>query len=602
MSMDIFRRKQKWIFWIVTIIVVPSFVLVWGVSGRSDSRQNYVIATVNGEKWSAYDYQQFQKRINAATGEYRFVVVGAPDDEVTGSLWSHMWAYSLLLDAEKIGLAPAEKQVGTYIQRQHPVLRNAPPGTIDAEVDNYCRRLQISRAEFLLGVRELLTVANYIGSDSATVAVSDDSAYGLYAQRRSQVRFKRFRTLETAAMADQAKKDILDLPPSELESRIRDHAARLAATDSRYREPARWKFAFALIPNVADVAPRNFSEDELRNFYQENRETLYQGQAFDQARTRIFADMAVREGERMTLRNLAVDVDPQLRDYPDLTLEELGKLTPLVKNSVRTGVTADELLTADELVAGSLFDGETSFKTLLDMLDGVDADSRDPQIEQWRSGFDLGIRPIKVPQGYLRLRLLAYQPSRAAEIDDSDGTIRAGIRDLAVTDLVGERVAELAMGTAGETMEKLRAYYDAVAAGEKPGDEFARFVEAVPEEAIAYSQVNATDDGEFVMLGVGDLQPPKPFTDIGSGAKGWEIRVVTGRHVPSRSAFDAEAPETRNGIRMELAQNIRGQIGLGFSTSGLMYQVRPTNAMWATFLERMRKDELTPNPEVFARS
>ncbi|MDR1612491.1 MAG: SurA N-terminal domain-containing protein [Planctomycetota bacterium] len=596
--MDLFRRNQKWIFIIVSIIIIPSFALVWGVGGFQAGR-DFEIAKIGRESLSYRDYERFRLRMRAAMGEMPFYFGGAPDNAASGDLWAHVWAYALIKDADAAGVRASDAMIGTYLQNQHPVTAAAyrsDPASMDGEVDKICRRLQISRAEFLLGVRELMALTGYVAVDNNTVVVGDDSAYKRYAFDRAQAMFKRIRAPETEAMSRAAKDEFAGKDKEELQTLARDRILSLP-DDPRFREPAKWNFEYTLIPFAAETSLRVFGEDELRAFYEQNR-ARFGNRPLADIRDQALAALSAAERERQALRNLTVDVDPQLRANGELSPGELEKLTPLAKYGVRAGVVGAAAATATELAANPLFGPDSEIAARLSEIDGESAALRDPMIEAWKSGYNLAEKPIRGADGFIRLKLLEYAPSGPIDVDDPDGMVRADLYAAALSDLIGARVEDLALEEAENVVAKVREHIEKTAAGEVPDGDFSAAYRAIAEESLPYNQIMAGADAAFGRLAVGEVYGPLAYADAAGGEKGWELRVLTGRAIPSREEFDAEPSTIRGGYQGMLRMDRSGDSGLINSFVGPVFRVQPTTAMFLNFWDRVGRGDISVNPDL----
>ncbi len=604
--MDLFRRKQKLIFWIVTIIIVPSFV-VWGyyyrTIGREGPHVEYEIGKVNGKAIQYQEFEAFRKRIQAAIGGVPFQFAGAPGaGSASEELWKYVLTYALLKDAEKSGARVPDIQVGTYLERAHPVLagaRNpADPKALDKAVDNLCRQMQISRQEFLKGVREWQAIGNYLVADANLAAVSDDTVFSFYSLNRSELVVKRVKIAETEDIREQAKRAVMERPAADLEKDIRAFAAA-HSSDSRYRTPAGWRFAYVLVPFMPESSIRQPTDEEIAAEYEQDRESSFKGQTLEQVKDKIKADLVRKEIERQTFRNLTVDVDPQLRGPGlNLALPELVKLTQLAKYGVTAGDTGPDDLSAPDLLAKLPAGAPFNLRMLLDNIDNEGSAGRDAIVNEWKGGYNLAGEPFRSDAGFFRLRLLDYKPSVPAPIDGPDGKISPAIYEQALIDMVGEKVSEMVADKARAEADKLRVNLEAKEKGAPAPDaavatEFA----ALPEETIPYLQIPDADY-ELVRLTVGDLMGPRPYTDPVAGTSGQELVVVVERRLPSRADFEAEPTETKSLFRQMTGRYFRGNFGFNYTRQGPVAIIQPSPTVMGGLVDKLNKGEIYVNPEL----
>ncbi len=603
--MDLFRRHQKKVFWIVTIIIVPSFVLVWGVGGMGQTERmtNFEVGAVDGKSINYTDFENFQKRLRAALGGVPLQFAGAPGAGTPAEeLYKFLYTYQVLKDAERAGVQASDLQVGTYLENGHPVIAPAVSKdgiqARDPAIDAWCRQMQISRADFVRGIREWQTIGNYLDADANLSAVNDESTFAIYALNRSEIVVKRIRFLENDSVKERAKAEIMARPADELTQAARDYA--LAHADNpRYREPAKWRFAWILTPFVPADSVRQPTDAEIRERYDQNRDYVYEGAPLADVQDRIRAELLQEEVERQTLRNFKVDVDSQLLGQAnEMALPELVKLAQLVKYGVSAGDTGEELLTSTEVATKLPQGGDFQIQLLLDGIDGADLAARESIVSEWKTGFNLSGNPFKGENGFYRLRLLDYVSSIPAELDAADGSLRPEIYERAIEDMVGERAGEIAREDAITMDGQIRAYLEAKAAGEPaPDEELAASFEQMPTETIPYLRL-VDSDYELSNLPVGDIRGPTPYRDPVNGDVGQELVVVVDRLVPSREDFAKESDTSKATFRNIARSNYRGNYGFTYTMNGPVATIQPSPAIMGDLFDRYIKGQIRVNPEL----
>ncbi|MDR1520889.1 MAG: SurA N-terminal domain-containing protein [Planctomycetota bacterium] len=610
--MNLFRRKQKLIFWIVTIIIVPSFVVVWGVSGRYTRSDdiNRDFGRVNGEPLEFHEFDSFRKRLQAAVGGFPIQVAGAPDNGTADSeLWKYLFAYAILKDAEKADIRVADLQIGTFLDIHPAIAGTANKDDSQARtsaVDNFCRQMQISRAEFLRGVREWNLIGNYLAADSSLAAVNDDLVFAFYAMNKAECVIKRVRAPELEADRETAKREISERPAEELEQAVRAHVENRSA-DIRYREPSGWRLSYVLIPFVSTSSIPRPGEVEAENRYEADRLSLYPGKTFEEAREQVVASLVRDEAERQTLRNLLVDVDPQLRGQgAELPAEELVKLTQLAKYGVIAGDTGPEALSIPDVAAKLPVGSALNLRILLEMLDSQPTLFA-KTIDDWKRGFNfdgmimsdgrqIGFdgRPFKADDGFFRFRILEYHPSVPAVVDGPNGAIRPEIFESVMTDMVGERTAELATERAANLEPKIRNLLEARARGEKPEDrELADEFDQLPDEIIPYIRIVESDE-QLKRLPVGDILGPNPYSD--GETSGYELVVMLARRLPTREAFAAEPAATRDNYRQMVLSIFLGNAGLSYNQGGPVAVIQPSPTVMGGLVDRFNRGDISIDP------
>lgn len=600
--MDLFRKKQKLIFWVVTIIIVPSFVVVWGVGGRyanPDSPPVPEVATIDGEPFAFAEFDAFRRRLQAAVGGIPIQIAGLPDaDSEDAQIWKYVFAYALLKDAERADTRVSDLQVGTFLD-MHPAAAGAAgkndPKARDSLVDNFCRQMQISRSEFLRGVREWNAIGNYLSTDASLAAVNDDTVFAFYAMNKAECVVKRIRVPVTEADRATAKAELEAKPSEELDRDVREHI-RANANDPKYRKPSAWRLAYVLVPFVPPASITRPGEEEITARYEADKASLYADKTPEEGRELAAASLLREEVERQTLRNLTIDVDPQLREQGgELSLDELGKLTQLAKYGAITGDTGPEALDAEAAVARLPAGSPFSLRFLLEQLD-AQREALADTIGEWRRGFNLEGRPVKADAGFFRFRIVDYVPSEPLDIENEEGKVLPAIWETVLTDLAGRRADALATERAAETESRLRALLDARERGEEPPDrETAEEYDALESEVIPYASL-PEDRYQLGRLPVGDIFGPEPYTDGPSGTAGQELLVMAERRLPTREAFQAESAEERDWYLQRTAGNFRGMASFTFSREGYpVALIQPSPAVMAGLADRFNREAISIN-------
>ncbi len=602
--MDLFRRKQKLIFWIVALIIIPSFVLVWGVdrfASPGQAQGDFAIGTANGKQIGYAEFESFQRRMRGALGGLPLTVTGLPDaGSRTEEASKFLFTLSLLENAKAAGLAASDLQVGTYLDNSHPVISFAMdknnPQSRERAVDDFCRSMNITRADLFQGIRDWQTIGNYVDADGRLANVNNETVYAFYSLNKAEVVIKRLRVVENEALRDIAKAEIMEKPAEDLQTEARNYAAG-KTTDPRYRTPAQWRFSWLLVPFVPEASVRQPDDAEIQAAYDAGKAILYENKPLDEVRATVLQNMIREETERQTLRNFSVDVDPQIRSQQELPPEELVKLTQLAKYGVLFGDTGAEPLPSREVAAHFPEGVEPEFALGLEAIDTSPADMRDSIIADLKAGFNLSGRPYRSDKGFFRVRLLDYVPSTPAPLDGADGKMNEELFETALADMVGERAGEMAREQAEATEAKVRELMLARESGQPaPDAEFAAEFDAMPTDTVSYLNIA---DANYAMgtLPIGDVLGPHPYTDQ-SGERGQELIVMVDRRVPSREAFAAESAETQDRYRSIALSNYRGSYGVTYGATGPTAFINPGPSLWGGLLDRFYKGEIRVNPEL----
>ena len=601
--MDLFRKNQKYVFYIVAAIIIPSFVLVWGVDrmGPGGEQSVFNVGTVNGKEIKSSEFGAFQKRIQAALGGLplqfnRLPEAGSRAEELS----AYLYAYAILQDAQKAGVTASELQVGTYLDNSHPVIspeiNKSDPESKNRAVDNFCRQMQISRADFLQGIRDWQTIGNYIDTDNRLMTVNDETVYAFYSLNKAEVVVKRMRFMENDDLRERAKAEIMAKPADELEREARNYAAGKSG-EQRYRTPSKWRFTWILVPFVP-ASGVQISDAEIERDYQEGRTYRYGNKPLAEVRDQIVADLTRQEVERQTRRNFTVDVDPQLRAQKDMAPDDLIKLTQVAKHGVTIGDTGPEGLAPADIIKALPEGASLEFGSALEAIDSFAPAVRESILKELGDGYNLAGPAYRSEIGLYRLHLAEYQPSSAAQLDGPDGKMVPALYETALSDMVGERAAEMALQEAADVEAKILAYTTARQKGEpQPDPEFAEQFENLPTNVIPYLQIADSSYG-IGTLPIGDVMAPQLFVDPETGERGQELVAVVDRRVPSRASFDSEPEDVKNRYRQIALSNFRGGYGVTYTVNGPTAFINPSPSLMGGLLDRYYKGQIRVNMEL----
>lgn len=590
MSMDIFRRKQKLIFWIVTIIIVPSFVLVWGV-GKSPFAGfvDPVVAKVGTHSITRSEFFALRQRLQMAAGEVPIVLPGLPVPEDTADLFGMSCIYALLQQADQASVEAADLMVGTYLRYQHPQISQRWDGkttaSLDKAVSEFCLRNSVSVSDFVKGVREWLTLQRLLEDDGAAVAVSPDSAYLEYAKRKTEYVLKRLRVSRSPAFAQQAQQEFSAKSADEKAELARKHVSENQG-NPKYREPATWRFQYALVPFESALPAGSLTDEMVQSYFNDYKDSKYRGMNFDDIKEQVRADALRDERDRMALRNVRIDLDPQLRKAvrEGISIDDLSKQALLAKEGVRIGTTGDKPMTVEELSNLSIFGPNSNLAPFLNAIDMGNPETRNPRIEQWKTAFDSDVWQgisgrndsylVRGAEGYMRLRLLDYAESKPIAIT---GDLPPQILEAAIADLEALRVEELVAERLKEAEKEVMVAFESAGAAEgskaKAQEILANIKpERYPYYALTYlaymmnpgDQLKAMAQAKALSnLAVGDFMPPSPYFDMSTGETGQEVLVLVDRIVPSRQSFDEEAEAVRMDYVRQAIEERRGSLRVG---------------------------------------
>ncbi|MCC8179828.1 MAG: hypothetical protein LIP23_02820, partial [Planctomycetes bacterium] len=178
-----------------------------------------------------------------------------------------------------------------------------------------------------------------------------------------------------------------------------------------------------------------------------------------------------------------------------------------------------------------------------------------------------------------------------------DGVIKPDVYELALEDMVAERVAAMVREKALATEADIRALLAArKEGGEAPNPEMAQEFDALPLETRPYVQI-ADENYELGTLVVGDMLGPIPYTDPQTGARGQELVVMMERRVPAAETFAASDETNRNQYTYLSRLQYQGSFGFTYAENGPTAIIQPSPAMLAGIADKFNRGELSVNQE-----
>ncbi len=539
MPLDKFRERQKLIYWIVAIVVIPSFIFFFGASGSMwrDAHGEAILAKIDGQKISRDEFAGWRERLAAVTGRPR-IYLFPPEQDPDGSF---SLAFTMLYrrDAEAAGLNVSEREIGAFIRDRRDF--QGPTGGFDQET--YARFLKVHRlthADFVRGVRDWLIIRKFVELIDGTAAAGENLAYVDYAAQRSKCSYK-----TVAVKAEAFEKTAQDQLSAAFEGAAAGDAAfekhieqYLAAKqdDKRFWSQAKWRFEYVLAPYENSALEPEIADEEIEPYFQRHKAD-YGERKLDEVRPEIKA--AIIKEKRGDIARLTIQ-DPVesyltrcLAENRPIETAQLVQDPLMQKRGVKVGVSGEAALpiAADTAVPG--LGASAELAAWLAALDGQPAAKRDKRIEELRKNFDQANPPLTCAQGVLRLRLLDYVPGEPRQLRNEKGELDRALRLQVADILVKEKSRELAEDQCRELMAKIRDRQEKLEKVEPKREDFNQ----IPTEL------------RFAPMG----DPRYRSTD-----EGFEVLVLTKREVPSREVFAQESPTVRSAASERAETNLRG--------------------------------------------
>ncbi len=527
MALDIFRRKQKTIFWIVAIVVIPSFIL-YGASSWNQGGSDPVVMEVNGRSVRYGELQDLWRRFQAVTGRPVFITAPVRDDRYR-DLWSGALTLAYLDAAREAGLAVSEAEIGTFIRQDRAF--EGSDGRFDP--DRYRKVIQsrnVNHREYSRGIRELLLIDTYRRLLTSGIQPTDETDYLAYAWQNTRCAYGKASVPMDHYLEDEP--EALSLPEEEAQDAIRLYYETHRDYPG-FREPARWRFEYILVPYEGFTVEIN--EREVGRFYRQHVDE-YEGASLDEVREEVTADYVAARRKELALTTitnlLEREILQALEQGEVVDAQTLVDDPTLQRRGVRTGDSGPSAMPATEFhripEIGDSPDLQQYFRDLneeLTHLKEESAEAYQARLKELPNAFDRRPEPMQSEAGAFRVRVLEYQPPRVKALDEPGVKVA----------VLNEMRREEAFDRAQEAAETLAAT-----------------IEADGPDAVDLETIEATYPTLPETLLDASLGDPR----IRQVPSGYEVLVLTRRAPPTREAWDAQQPVVRQFRRQYLAREI----------------------------------------------
>lgn len=554
--MEIFRTRQKLIYWIVAILVIPSFILLYG-SGVSESMQrgpDPVVMTYRGQSFRHSDIHRFHLKMFAATGAaVRFAKAERsqfmgldfaplfPDDLTHAAV-----ALALLQDAKRAGVEVSELEIATHVRAQ-PLFMDVS----DADFDRVLQRsignaIPLSTvAEYKDAVRDWLRIGKFLSLLDNTALVTQETAYLVWAEDQTQLTYSRL-LVDSATYIAQTRMALEERPAEELESRIEAYLAEHPNDRSYWTKP-RWRVEYILIPFDFDTIL--VSDEEVEAEYQATKlrylDEAGEPKPLEMVRETVRQTLVRRQGRERAHKRFSEDVEMVLRRAYARAGTEPAPLEDITNalqdKGLRIGTVGSDLPvpTQDVPRAPDLL-GANRIPMLLEHINlqyttpGKSEEDRERDIRPYRRQFRgmesdrAEINPFEGDDGLILLRIAEMVPAEPRKLRDEDGTLDADLHDMILSRLTEIEAMEQARAEALSLMPLMQK-------GVTSGLERQITTQTVPAGETPRSLREAA---------VGEVLEPRRVID------GYQVLMLTNRTVPSREAFEAAGSAEESGKQM----------------------------------------------------
>lgn len=368
MPLQKFRDRQKIIYWLVALIVVPSFVLL-GFSGAFMSAPPPEVGKYFGKKCTAVDFEQFQRRLYGVNrGRPAYFVRGNP---MTGEMQpicsAPLTAFLLLAlidDASRHGVEICDEEIATFIRAQikYTGKDNAEfRRVIQQQLDHRSIPLN-SIFEYQQAVREILTARKYLALIDNSLIIPRAFAELQFVQEDTEYSYQRVFVGNKEQQAS-AEKAINDLPETELLSRAEIFIRERQNAQNRHLSPflwekPRWQLEYITLPITPLAVNPNaekIDEEQIKTA-KENQQT--------EAR-----EIFKREFGEFMRRKIRDSIAQEQTTVAPITLAEINADERLRKIKLTAGNTGEQLLTTEEIFATDALKDFSAAALLLNYLD-----------------------------------------------------------------------------------------------------------------------------------------------------------------------------------------------------------------------------------------
>lgn len=232
--LEIMRRGQRWLLWVVIVLVGGTFAVTFGIGGSfNPSRPAEVLVEVDGRRYDGRDLQRVRQNLEA---EYRRVLGDNYDAEAAGAFLDQSAADILVSqaifarDAEAVGIGASDAELRGFL-RAIPGYTDES-GRLDQEsITNFAERRFGSVRRFQEELRDDLLRRKVARLLTESVWISDTEAREALRFRREQVEIA-FVALDTAmppadlVVSDEEVRALIEREPTRIETTYAERKAQ----------------------------------------------------------------------------------------------------------------------------------------------------------------------------------------------------------------------------------------------------------------------------------------------------------------------------------------------------------------------------------------
>ena len=377
MALQKFRDKQKMIYWIVAIIVIPSF-MIFGYSQVFDyNPENGTVGIIDEKPYTVQEFNDFFQRIQAVNfGQPVYLTMDgqAPWLQSTNAMFTVL---ALRDKARKNGIIITDDEVATYIKGQFGYEGNSEK-ELEELINNMLKETSHLKSvyDYKIGVRDWLLVKKFLNVLDNSIFFPSTFANISNTMQKTTVTYGKL-DIPVQEFNKTATTEFDELSEAELKSRAEEFINEFQKPGYRTLYPflwtsAKWKLEYISVPLVFEALEPDTSDKAVEDYYKANPDRYKDSdgkvEKFDDIKEKVKKDYIASYRVRTVQTTFGNEYDRFLHrmvlkgENSDKTIQKV-ELTDIDADSrlkargVSTGSTGPELLTAYELADSPVFVG-----------------------------------------------------------------------------------------------------------------------------------------------------------------------------------------------------------------------------------------------------
>lgn len=545
MSLTMLRERQRFFLWMVAILVIPSFIILYGADSSATRHNASTVCIIDGKPVSEDDYISYLRRMDLLTPNPvpNYPVFAKSEGEQR--LLQVAGAQHIARVASEQGLQAFQEEVDTFI-RKHPSFQT--DGVFDAKkLNETLKDYNVSLVAFRNTIAEQMLISKFERIMDFSSIASNQEAYRMWAMENTFVQYGKVE-VPTADFKDAARAAIGDLDAA-VDAYVQKHPK-----DPLLKGETQWKLeGIGLAYDDAKYLP-TITEEEYQAYMDANA-AAYKGKSLEdvKAEIRSFILRDRREkSARYVMDSTVGSILIKLAEKEVVTADDVLQSKYLENQKVASGettgwVTAKQIKDSKTNLIGGEPLPETptagakealkkySLPEYLNYIDGLTGDERKNVIADLKRNFSKKDDKGGFA-GYFYNQRCAF---RVRIVDVKPGEPRNPKEDAALHEsLVTRIVEEKAQKLAAEAIDKMRTTLI-----KKDATEMAT-VPLVPQECKFVQQPSELENAIAGM-------PTEAFKT----ADGYQFFVLQSRMVPTFEQFSALDSEEQNSYVQRAQQN-----------------------------------------------